>query len=132
MYLFDTDTLSNLMKKSPSINLVSRMRSVPVRQQFTSSITLGELIFGARKKGSSRLLTEIRRLVTSSLPILPFDADAATRYGEVRADLESRGLRIEEPDLRIASIALVRGLTVVTGNLRHFNRVPNLRVDNWM
>ncbi len=132
MYLFDTDTLSNLMKKSPPISLVNRMRSVPVREQFTSSITLGELIFGARKKGSSRLLAEIHRLVTSSLPILPFDADAATRYGEVRADLEAHGLRIEEPDLRIASIALVQGLTVVTGNLRHFNRVPNLPVDNWI
>ena len=132
MYLFDTDTLSNLMKKSPSISLVSRMRSVPVRQQFTSSITLGELIFGARKKGSSRLLAEIHRLLTSNLPILPFDADAASRYGEVRADLEKQGMTIGDADIRIASIALVRRLTVVTGNLRHFNRVPNLSVDNWI
>lgn len=132
MYLFDTDTLSNLMKKSPSGNLVSRMRTVPVRQQFTSSITLGELIFGARKKGSARLLADIHRLVASSLPILPFDADAATRYGEVRAALEKQGLTIGDADIRIASIALVRGLTVVTGNLRHFQRVPNLIVQNWM
>lgn len=132
MYLFDTDTLSNMMKKSPSGNLVSRMRTVPVRQQFTSSITLGELIFGARKKGSERLLADIHRLVTSNLPILPFDADAASRYGEVRADLEKQGITIGDADIRIASIALVRGLTVVTRNLRHFQRVHNLKVQNWI
>ena len=132
MYLFDTDTLSNLMKKAPSGNLVSRMRTLPVRQQFTSSITLGELIFGAQKKGSSRLLAEIHWLVTSNLPILPFDADAATRYGEVRANLEKQGATIGDADIRIASIALARGLTVVTRNLRHFQRVPDLKVQNWI
>ena len=132
MYLFDTDTLSNLMKKSPSSSLLSRMRSVPVREQFTSSITLGELIYGARKKGSPRLLTHIQQVVTASLPILPFDADAARRYGEVRADLQKQGITIGDADTRIASIALVRGLTVVTGNARHFQRVPNLPVQNWL
>ena len=132
MYLFDTDTLSNLMKKSPSSSLLSRMRSVPVREQFTSSITLGELIYGARKKGSLGLLTQIQQVVTASLPILPFDADAARQYGEVRADLQRQGITIGEADMRIASIALVQGLTVVTGNIRHFRPVPNLSVENWM
>ena len=132
MYLFDTDTLSNLMKKSPSGRLLSRMGSVSVREQFTSSITLGELIYGARKKGSARLLAEIHQRVTSNLPVLPFDADAAARYGEVRADLEKQGIIIGDADMRIASIALVRGLTVVTRNLRHFQRVPNLTMQNWI
>ena len=132
MYLFDTDTLSNLMKRSPSSRLVRLMQSLPAGEQFTSSITLGELIYGARKKGSQRLLKQIQHLVNASLPVLPFDADAARQYGEIRANLESRGISIGDSDIRIASIALVQGLTVVTGNLRHFQRVPNLNVQNWL
>lgn len=131
MYLFDTDTLSNLMKRSPSSRLISRIRSTPVPAQFTSSITLGELIYGAQKKGSMRLLTQIHELVTSNLPVLPFDATAATQYGELRARLESRGIQIGDADMRIASIALVHGFAVITANLRDFQRVPNLHVQNW-
>ena len=132
MYLFDTDTLSNLMKRSPSSRLLSRIRSTPVPAQFTSSITLGELIYGAQKKGSVRLLTQIHELVTSNLPVLPFDATAATQYGELRARLDSRGLQIGDADMRIAFIALVHGFAVITANLRDFQRVPNLHVQNWI
>ena len=132
MYLFDTDTLSNLMKRSPSNRLLGLIRSTPVPAQFTSSITLGELIYGAQKKGSARLLTQIHELITANLPILPFNAAAATQYGELRARLEDRGIRIGDADMKIASIALVHGFTVVTANLRDFQRVPNLPVQNWI
>jgi tRNA(fMet)-specific endonuclease VapC len=47
-------------------------------------------------------------------------------------DTEREGQRLDEPDLRIASIAVSRGLTVVTGNVRHFSRVPGLAVENWL
>jgi len=52
MYLFDTDVLSNLMKRSPSHDLLKRVGSVPVGSQLTSSIALGELVYGARRRGS--------------------------------------------------------------------------------
>ena len=57
---------------------------------------------------------------------------AAAVYGTLRADLERRGMRLDDPDLRVASIALARDLTLVTGNVRHFERVPGLRVENWL
>lgn len=132
MYLLDTDILSNLMKRTPSGSLKTRMASVPASSQFTSSITLGELVFGAKKKGSGRLMQKVEQRVVSVLPVLPFDADAARRYGEVRAELERRGTPIGDADLRIASIALARGLIVVTGNVKHFERVPDLTVQNWL
>ena len=66
------------------------------------------------------------------LPVLPFDGDAARRYGEVRAELECQGTPLGEADLRIGAIALSRGLTVVTGNIRHFQRIPGLSVENWL
>lgn len=132
MYLLDTDILSDLMKRKPSGRLEARIASVPADTLFTSSITLGELIFGAKKKRSSRLMRAVEDRVVCYLPVLPFDADAARRYGETRAETERRGTPIGDADLRIASIALVRGLTVVTGNTKHFQRVPDLGVENWL
>lgn len=132
MYLLDTDILSNLMKRKPSVRLQARVASVPAEAQFSSSITLGELMFGAKKKGSSRLVREVEDRVASYLPMLPFDADAARRYGDIRAELERRGTPIGDADLRIASIALARGLVVVTGNTKHFARVPELVMENWV
>ncbi len=64
--------------------------------------------------------------------MLPFDEPAARTYAELRAELERGGRPLDEPDLRIAAIALSRNLTLVTGNVRHFNRVPSLRVENWL
>lgn len=130
MYMFDTDILSDLMKRAPSAHLQAKICAIPVEEQFTSSITLGELIHGARKKGSERLLREVRRIV-ANLQILPFDASAAIVYGELRAELESAGNQIGEADTRIAAIALDHGLIVVTGNVRHFGRVRDLPVENW-
>lgn len=132
MYLLDTDILSNLMKRKPSLRLQARVASLPADAQFSSSITLGELVFGAKKKGSSGLMQQVEDRVVSYLPMLPFDADAARRYGDIRAELERRGTPIGDADLRIASIALARGLIVVTGNTKHFERVPDLVVENWL
>lgn len=132
MYLLDTNILSDLMKKSPSDHLLEKMHSIPVGDQFTSSITLGELLYGALKKESKRLLDQVRTQVTEKLPILPFDSDAASRYAEIRVELERAGTPLNEPDLRIAGIALARNLTVVTDNVRHFVRIPGLAVENWL
>ena len=134
MYLFDTDILSNLLKRAPSTALIAKLAVVPPEQQFTSSITLGELIYGAYRLGpqANVLLDRIEATLLPNLPALPFDVAAARQYGEVRAELERLGTPIGDADLRIAAIARVHGLTVITGNVRHFQRVPGLPVENWM
>ncbi len=134
MYLLDTDTLSNLAKRTPSTALVAKLASVPPEDQFTSSITLGELIYGAHRlrTHTSLFLDRLENALLPNLPVLPFDSAAARRYGEVRAELERRGTPLGEADLRIGAIALSRGLTVVTGNIRHFQRIPDLPVENWL
>ena len=134
MYLMDTDVLSNLLRPAPSTALVAKLASVPPDQQFTSSITLGELIYGAhllRERGRS-LRLRLEEILPPHPRVLPFDGPAARRYGELRADLEQRGLPIGGADLRIAAVALVNNLTVVTQNIRHFERVPGLIVENWI
>lgn len=134
MYLLDTDILSNLLKQTPSTTLIAKLASVPPERQFTSSITLGELVYGAYRLRAHAvtLLERLDRTLLPNLPVLPFDVAAARRYGEVRAELEHRGTPLGDADLRIAAIALARGLTVVTGNVRYFQRIPNLSVENWL
>lgn len=134
MYLLDTDILSNLLKRAPSTVLIVRLAAVPPDQQFTSSITWGELFYGAYRlrDRAGVLLDRLEERLLPNLPILPFDVSAARRYGEVRAEMERQGMLLGDADLRIAAIALARGLTVVTGNVRHFQRVPGLAVENWL
>lgn len=132
MYCFDTDVLSAVLGRDPPLPLIRRLAQLPAQEQFTTSITLGELLFGASKRGSAELAERIRGLVSRAAAVLPFDASAAEAYGPLRARLESEGRRLDEPDLQIASIALSRRLTLVTGNVRHFKRVPDLSVENWL
>ena len=134
MYLLDTDILSNLMKRTPSSALVARVARVPPEHQFTSSITLGELVYGAHRlrERTAILLERIEDTLLPNLPVLPFDTSAARRYGEIRAELEQRGTPIGDADVRIAAIALAHGLKVVTGNQRHLRQVPGLETENWL
>jgi len=131
-YCFDTDVLSATLWRRPPIELVRALAQVAPEHQFTTSITVGELLYGARKRGSLRLTHQIREVVLAALTVLPFDETAARAYAEVRTDLEQAGQRLDEPDLRIAAIALSRDLTLVTGNVRHFERVKGLHVENWI
>jgi tRNA(fMet)-specific endonuclease VapC len=132
VYCFDTDTLSAVIRRDPSLRLIRRLAQVPPSDQATTTINLGELLYGAAKRGSERLTRRVREVVSSAISIVPFDEGAAEVYGPLRASLEGDGSRLDEPDLRIASIALSRGLIVVTGNVRHFARVPGLEVENWL
>lgn len=132
MYCFDTDVLSAVIKRDPPLHLLRRLARTPAEQQRTTTITLGELLYGAARRGSPALVERVRAIILRAQHILPFDEAAAEVYGPLRARLESEGRRLDEPDLRIASITLAHSLVLVTGNVRHFARVPGLRVENWL
>ena len=132
-YLFDTDTISNTMKKTPSPSLLRRLAATSPEQQFTTTITVGEMTYGAlRSSRAEEILDRLTKQVWPNIQILPFDMPAAETYGRLRAALERVGLTVAEPDLRIAAIAVSRGLMVVTGNVRHFVKVPDLDVEDWL
>ena len=78
------------------------------------------------------LVEKIEAVVLPNLPVLAFDTAAARSYGETRAKLERLGTPVGDADMRIAAIALSRGLRVVTGDERHFRRVPGLETENWL
>ena len=133
MYLFDTDVLSQVMRPVPLVSLLVRLAALPPSDQFTSAINVGELIYGAhRSERREYLLRQMDDRLWPNLKILSFDRRSGEIYGRVRAELEKRRQPLAEPDLRIAAIALSNDFTVVTGNVRHFGRVPDLRVENWL
>jgi tRNA(fMet)-specific endonuclease VapC len=131
-YCFDTDILSATIRAAPPLHLIRRLATVPPQEQFTTSITVGEMIYGARRVGREDLSRRVEQVIRRAQTVLAFDTTAARTFGFLKATLEQRGTPLAEPDLRIASIALSRGLILVTRNVRHFQRVAELTVENWI
>ena len=131
-YCFDTDVLSATIRPAPPLHLIRRLATVPPHEQFTTSITVGELIYGARRVGREGLSAWVEQVIRCAQTVLPFDTLAARTFRALKATLERRGTPLTEPDLRIASIALARGLILVTRNVRRFQRVPAPTVENWI
>ncbi|MGB7798561.1 MAG: PIN domain-containing protein [Pseudonocardiaceae bacterium] len=131
-YCFDTDILSATIRPAPPLHLIRRLATVPPQEQFTTSITVGELIYGARRVGREDLSRRVEQVIRRAQTVLAFDTTAARTFGFLKATLEQRGTPLAESDLRIASIALSRGLILVTRNVRHFQHVAELTVENWI
>lgn len=129
-YLFDTDAISEVLKKRPAAGYLAWLAEVPRGEQFTSAVSIGELFQGAfAARDPSRHLGNIERRVLPALSVLPFDLAVARCFGELRAGLAGRGDPLAEADVQIAATALCHDLELVTGNLGHFARVPGLRIQ---
>ena len=133
MYLFDTDVLTNIVKPRPSPRLLEKLSILQQDQQYVSTITISEIVYGAEK--SNRPEYHLKNLETVLLPavnIVSFDAKSAYVCGRIRAELEKRGMSLALADLEIASIAIANDFTLVTNNLRHFERIERLRCEGWL
>lgn len=105
--------------------------AAPGLGQTTTAITMAELCYGAHKAGRPELYERAVALL-AGVDVRDFDRPAAEQYGWLRADLERTGQPLADPDLRIAAIAMARGATLISGNLRHFARIPGLAVNDWI
>jgi tRNA(fMet)-specific endonuclease VapC len=129
-YLFDTDAISELLRKKPSPGYLRWLAGVPREDQFASAVTVGELYRGAfRSADRVRHLKNIEERVLPAVTVLPFDTAVARVYGTLHAALEAAGRPLADADIQIAATALHHSLALVTGNLRHFRRVPDLLID---
>ena len=130
-YLFDTDAISALLRPRPLQLYLDWLKTIPRDAQFSSAVTVGELFKGAyRSAAKGRHLKNIEDRVLPAVTILPFDLSTARVFGMIRADLERNGNILPDADLQIAATALYHDLELVTGNLRHFQRIPNLRLNH--
>lgn len=129
-YMLDTNICIYVMKVYPP-TVLEKFNAL-AEQLCISSITLGELHYGAEK--SARRETNLRAIAefAARLEVLPFGDKAAAHYGQVRAELERQGTPCGSHDMQIGGHARSEGLTVVTNNLREFSRMPGLRTENWL
>ena len=129
-YLLDTNILSHLIRH-PHGRIAEQIAKVGASEICTSIIVAAELRYGAAKRGSLRLSTQMEA-VLGAIEILPFEAPADVAYAEIRTQLERAGTPIGGNDLLIAAHAKQLGLAVVTDNAREFSRVDGLSCVNWL
>ncbi len=129
-YLLDTNIIIYTIKQRPA-----QVRKAFIQhegQLAISSVTWGELVFGAEHSSQvERNLSDIEGLA-ARLEILPFDTQAATHFGQIRAELYKKGTPIGPYDMMIAAHARSQGLILVSNNSREFQRVSALRLENWI
>jgi len=129
-FLFDTDAISELLRPRPATNYVKWLMDIPREEQFTSSIVIGELYKGAhRSRACERHLSNIEQRILPAITVLPFDIRTAKIFGKIRAHLEETGAILPDADIQIAATALYHGLELVSGNLRHFQGIHELRLN---
>jgi len=130
-FMVDTNICIYIAKNRPP-EVRTRFERMKPGQIVMSTITLGELQFGASKSNQrAKALAEIEKLL-QDVPVEDLGMGAAEAYGEIRATLQRQGSLISSNDLWIASHALALGVTLATNNEREFRRVPGLNVENWV
>jgi tRNA(fMet)-specific endonuclease VapC len=130
-FLLDTDIVIYwLRNKYPRID--KKIKKINEKRIFISSITVAELYFGAynstRKDENKLLIDELLEKIN----IIYFDENAADCFGEIKSLSKTQGKIIGDSDLFIAASAISNNLVLVTNNERHFDRIENLKVENWI
>ena len=129
-YLLDTNIVIYVIKHRPPE--VREVFNLHHGRMAISAVTLAELLHGAEKSADVPRNLRVVEDFCSRLDVLPYGLKAAQHYGSIRATLERRGQPIGVNDLHIAAHARSEGLTLVSNNLREFERVEGLLTENWL
>lgn len=130
-YMLDTNICVYLIKKKPE-NVLRNLHSSMSDGVAISAITLAELIYGVEASEYPEKNTIALNQFLSIVDILPFDDEAAAEYGKICAALRRKGTPIGAMDMLIAAHAKDKGLIIVTNNVREFERVEGLGLENWV
>jgi len=129
-YLLDTNICIYIAKQQPP-GVLRRFTGLITDEIGMSLITYGELRYGASKSQAWEKVLKKLESLQRHIPVLPLFPAVADHYGDIRATLERQGIPIGNNDLWIAAHARALGVTLVSNNLREFQRVENLALENW-
>ena len=129
MKLLDSDTCIGILRGRRE---VLQRRIAETDEVATTWVTAAELFYGAEKSVSRDVNVALVARFLDTLPVLSTDLASARLFGEWKARLASAGQIVADADLFIAAIALSRGATLVTGNRRHYERIPGLVIEDWL
>ncbi|MCY7408847.1 MAG: type II toxin-antitoxin system VapC family toxin [Chitinophagales bacterium] len=130
-YLLDTNICIYLInrKQEALIEIIEKEKTTDVAISF---VTIAELHYGVYKsEHQERNLSSLQKFLTP-FQIISFSSDMATLFGKHRATLAKKGKLIGPYDMLIATQALYHDLTLVTNNVKEFNRIPELKIENWL
>ncbi len=130
IYMLDTNICIYAMKQKPE-KVLQRFKQELNSGICISSITLAELEYGMKRSSDPARNEQALLRFLAPLTVLPFGSAAASVYGEIRADLQRKGTPIGPLDMLIAGHAKAEELILVTNNVREFERVPGLEIENW-
>ena len=132
IYMLDTNICSVIIREKPlSVKEKLKLVNKDNRNRIVlSSVVASELLYGAYKKESQKLISTIETFI-NFFEVLPFDLNAAQEYGRLRAYLEKKGSIIGAYDLQIAAHALSLNAILVTNNTREFSKIEKLRIEDW-
>ncbi|CAN1484472.1 VapC Predicted nucleic acid-binding protein, contains PIN domain [Burkholderiaceae bacterium] len=128
-YLLDTNTVSHLIKRHPQA--IQRLLAVPMHSMGISAITAGELAFGLAKRPEAVALRAAVHEFLMRVDVLPWDADVAQTYGQLRAQVQSEGIGLSALDMQIAAHALHVQAILVSSD-QAFGRLTQLKHENWL
>ena len=128
-YMLDTNICIYIIKNKPKKVIIELKRHKP-SEICVSAITYAELTYGVEKSMAVEKNRLALALLFSNIEVLNFDIKAAIHYGKIRAYLEKQGTPIGPLDMMIAAHAMSLGYTVVTNNIKEFERVPDLKLEN--
>ena len=128
-YLLDTNICIYVIKERPRLMLESFNRHAG--RMAISAITLSELLHGVEKSAAPERNLDVVENFCSRIDLLSYGPKASLHYSQIRTALERRGTPIGVNDLHIAAHARSEGLTLVSNNLREFERVEGLLLENW-
>ena len=133
VYLLDTNILCELIKRHPSPHLLPQLGSKPAHSLLTSSICVMELRFGsALRHDFETFWQQITKEIISRVNLIPIGDKEVLVAGDILAGLRKTGNIIGLEDLLIAASAITSQYAVVTANIRHFTRIRDLKVENWL
>jgi tRNA(fMet)-specific endonuclease VapC len=130
-YLLDTNICIYIAKQRPPA-VAKRFAKLAAGSVGMSMITFGELHYGAEKSNQRLQARDTLNRLVELIPVITPNDAVGERYGVIRAHLERSGTPIGNNDLWIAAHALSLGVTLVSNNTREFERVPKLKLDNWV
>jgi len=128
-YLLDTNICIHFFRGK--FNLYEKLREIGIENCAISEITLAELVFGAENSSNPKKNHELIEAFSNQVIILPI-INAIKIYGKEKARLRSLGTMISDFDLLIGCTALENDLILITENIREFERIANLRIENWV
>ena len=128
-YLLDTNICVFIMRGMH--NLAEKLQAVGIENCCISEITLLELLYGAECSNRPGNIHYVIREFCKRIEVIPI-SNSLFEFAQQKAMLRKKGTPIDDFDLLIASCAIVNNLIIVTDNLKHFNRIPSMNIQNWV